>query len=257
MTEEGFAHYPSLDGRVVLITGGGSGIGASMVEHFAHQGAKTAFLDLAEEASKELVNRLVKSAKHSPFFIPCDLTDIPALRAAIQKIEASLGPIEVLVNNAANDERHKSEETTPEYWDHMIAVNLRHHFFAIQAVSLGMKARGKGSIINMSSISWLIPSTELPAYVTAKAGIMGLTRTMSRELGPAGIRVNCVLPGAILTEKQRRLVWTPEYTEKIMGSQSIKRTLMPEDVSRLILFLAADDSSAITGQSHIVDGGWV
>lgn len=257
MTEERFAHYPSLDGRVVLITGGGSGIGASIVEHFVQQGAKTAFLDLAEEASKELVNRVAKSAKHSPLFIPCDLTDIPALRAAIQKIEASLGPIEVLVNNAANDERHESEETTPEYWDRMIAVNLRHHFFALQAVAPGMKARGKGSIINMSSISWLIPSTGLPAYVTAKAGIMGLTRTMSRELGPAGIRVNCVLPGAILTEKQHRLVWTPEYTETIMGSQSIKRTLMPEDVSRLILFLAADDSSAITGQSHIVDGGWV
>lgn len=257
MTEKRFACYPSLEDKVVLITGGGSGIGASIVEHFACQGAKTAFLDVAENSSQELVKRLAGSVIHAPLFIPCDLTDIAALRAAIQRMEASFGPINVLVNNAANDERHKLEETTPEYWDRMMEVNLRHHFFAIQAVAPGMKTQGKGSIINMSSISWIIPNTGLPAYVTAKAGIVGLTRTMSRELGPSGIRVNCVLPGAILTEKQRRLVWTPEYTERIMASQSIKRTLMPDDVSRLILFLASDDSSAITGQSHIVDGGWV
>ena len=136
-------------------------------------------------------------------------------------------------------------------------VNLRHYFFAIQSVAPGMKAHGQGSIINMSSISWIIPGTGLPAYITAKAGIVGLTRTMARELGPSGIRVNCVLPGAILTEKQRRLWWTPEYMDRIMAGQSIKRTLMPDDVSRLILFLAADDSSAITNQSYIVDGGWV
>lgn len=257
MTEDRFARYPSLQDKVVLITGGGSGIGASMVEHFARQGAKTAFLDVAEGASRELAKGLTGSAKHAPLFIPCDLTDIAALHGSIQKTEASLGPIDVLVNNAANDERHKSEETTPEYWDKMMAVNLRHHFFAIQAVAPGMKTRGQGSVINMSSISWMIPSTGLPAYITAKAGIVGLTRTMSRELGPSGIRVNCVLPGAILTEKQRRLVWTPEYKEKIMAGQSIKHTLLPEDVARLVLFLASDDSSAITGQSHIVDGGWV
>jgi NAD(P)-dependent dehydrogenase (short-subunit alcohol dehydrogenase family) len=254
MTEDRFARYPSLSGKVVLITGGGSGIGASMVEHFAQQGAKVAFLDMAEGASKELVENL---AGNPPLFLPCDLTDIPALQASIQKVEASLGAIEVLVNNAANDERHKWEETTPEYWDRMMEVNLRHHFFAIQAVAPGMKARGQGSIINMSSISWMIPGTNLPTYITAKAGIVGLTRTMARELGASGIRVNCVLPGAILTEKQRRLWWTSEYMEKIMASQSIKRQLMPDDVSRLILFLASDDSSAITGQSHIVDGGWV
>jgi NAD(P)-dependent dehydrogenase (short-subunit alcohol dehydrogenase family) len=255
--EDQFARYPSLNGKVVLVTGGGTGIGASIVEHFAQQGAKVAFLDVAEEASKELADTVAKGAGHAPLFLPCDLTDISALQAAIQKAESTLDPVEVLVNNAANDERHKWEDTTPEYWDRMMDVNLRHHFFAMQAVAPRMKARGKGSIINLSSISWIIPGTGLPAYITAKAGIVGLTRTMSRELGPYGIRVNCVLPGGILTERQRRLWWTPEYEQKILSSQSIKRHLMPDDVARLILFLASDDSSAITGQSHIVDGGWV
>ena len=254
MTEDRFARYPSLSGKVVLITGGGSGIGASMVEHFAHQGAKVAFLDVAEDASMELVGKL---AAYSPLFIHCDLTDISALQAAIHKAADDIGPIEVLVNNAANDQRHKWEDVTPEYWDRMMEVNLRHHFFAIQAVAPGMKSRGRGAIINLSSISWIIPNTGIPAYVTAKAGIVGLTRTMARELGTSGIRVNCVLPGGIQTEKQRRLVYTPEYVAKIMASQSIKRKLMPDDVARLVLFLSSDDSSAITGQSHIVDGGWV
>ena len=257
MTEDRFARYPSLSEKVVLITGGGSGIGASMVKHFARQGAKVAFLDLAEDISRELVKNLTLRAQHSPLFIRCDLTDISALQSSIREAEAKLGSVEVLVNNAANDERHKWEEITPEYWDRMMEVNLRHHFFAIQGVAPGMKTRGQGSIINMSSISWMIPSTGLPAYVTAKAGIVGLTRTMARELGTSGIRVNCVLPGAILTEKQRRLWWTPEYEKQIMTGQSIKRALVPDDVSRLVLFLAADDSSAITGQNYIVDGGWV
>ncbi|HTZ89809.1 MAG TPA: SDR family NAD(P)-dependent oxidoreductase [Alloacidobacterium sp.] len=257
MIEGRFARYTSLSGRVVLITGGGSGIGASMVEHFAHQDAKVAFLDVADEPSRQLVDALASVVNHAPLFIPCDLTDIPALRSSIQRAEADLGPIEVLVNNAADDERHRWEDVTPEYWDRMMEVNLRHHFFAIQAVAPGMKARGQGSIINMSSISWMIPGTGLPAYITAKAGIVGLTRTMARELGPSGVRVNCVLPGAIQTEKQRRLWWTPEYMDRIMAGQSLKRTLMPDDVSRLVLFLAADDSSAITNQRYIVDGGWV
>jgi len=257
MIEDRFARYPSLRGKIVLITGGGSGIGASMVEHFTHQGARVVLFDVAEDPSLELVRRLAENSQHAPLFLPCDLTDIATLRSSIQKAEQAVGPIEVLVNNAANDQRHNWEEITPEYWDRSMEVNLRHHFFAIQATAPGMKSRGQGSIINMSSISWMLPSTGLPAYVTAKAGIVGLTRTMARELGPSGIRVNCVLPGAIHTEKQRRLVWTPEYMEKIMAGQSIKRAIMPEDVARLILFLAADDSSAITGQSYVIDGGWV
>jgi len=163
----------------------------------------------------------------------------------------------VLVNNAARDDRHKFADVTPEYWDERMAINLRHHFFAIQAVVPRMAAAGGGSIINMSSIAWKIPSTGLPAYVTAKAAIVGLTRTIAHELGAFNIRVNCVLPGAIATERQRRLWYTPEYLEEILSAQALKRTLVPEDVARLVLFLAADDSEAITNQSYVIDGGWV
>lgn len=251
-----FASYPSLHERVVLITGGGSGIGASMVEHFALQGAKVAFLDIAGECSEELVKHLSTRCSYPPLYLHCDLTDIAELRSAIGQVEARRGAVRVLVNNAANDDRHKFADVTPEYWDERMAVNLRHHFFAIQAVVPRMTEAGGGSIINMSSIAWMIPSTGLPAYVTAKAAIVGLTRTLAHELGPANIRVNNVLPGAILTERQRRLWFTPEYMAEILAAQALKRSLAPEDVARLVLFLAADDSAAITNQSYIVDGGW-
>ena len=252
-----FATYPSLRDRVVLITGGGSGIGAGMVEVFAAQGARVAFVDIGVEVSKKLVESVAVSCMHAPYFVHCDLTDIHALRAAIKDIETRLGGIQVLVNNAANDDRHTSAEVTPEYWDNRMNVNLRHQFFAIQAVAPGMKAAGGGSIINMSSIAWMIPSTGIPVYVIAKAAVMGLTRTMAKELGEAGIRVNAVLPGAINTERQIRLWRTPEYDAEVLRHQSLKRHLMPDDVARLVLFLAADDSSGITSQAHIVDGGWV
>jgi NAD(P)-dependent dehydrogenase (short-subunit alcohol dehydrogenase family) len=179
------------------------------------------------------------------------------LKTAIAQIESQLGPVRVLVNNAASDDRHNFAEVTPEYWDERMAVNLRHQFFTTQAVAPGMAAARGGSIINMSSIAWMIPSTGLPAYVTAKAGIVGMTRTLARELGASNIRVNCVLPGAIMTERQRRLWMTPAYAAEIMQRQSLKRELLPEDVARLVLFLAADDSAAITGQSYVIDGGWV
>jgi NAD(P)-dependent dehydrogenase (short-subunit alcohol dehydrogenase family) len=253
----GFATYPSLRDRTVLITGGGSGIGAKFVEQFALQGAKVAFLDLAIDSSKELVNSLSGQSTHSPVFLECDLTNIAALRAAVGEVEAGLGPVRVLVNNAANDDRHQSSEVTPEYWDQRMAVNLRHQFFAIQAVVPAMTAAGGGSVINMGSITWMIPSTGMPAYVTAKAAITGLTRTLAHELGPSNIRVNCVAPGSIVTERQKRLWLTPKYSQEIMDSQSLKRELVPEDVARLVLFLAADDSSAITSQTYVVDGGWV
>jgi NAD(P)-dependent dehydrogenase (short-subunit alcohol dehydrogenase family) len=252
-----FASYPSLRDRSVLITGGGSGIGAAVVEEFAMQGARVAFLDIAIDCSNELVAKLTGSCHHPPMFFGCDLTDIEALRVAISRVESELGALRVLVNNAASDDRHNSSDVTPEYWDKAMAVNLRHQFFAIQAVAPGMRSTGGGSIINMSSISWMVPSTGLPAYVTAKAAIVGLTRTMAHELGQNGIRVNAVLPGAILTERQRRLWRTPEYDAKIMASQCLKRTLTPEDVARLIAFLASDDSAAITNQSYVIDGGWV
>jgi D-xylose 1-dehydrogenase len=252
-----FASYPSLQSRIVLISGGASGIGATMVEQFARQGSRVAFLDIASDLGQQLVDRLTPASTHAPVFLACDLTDISALRSGIDEIASNMGPIEVLVNNAANDSRHSYAELTPEGWDAAMAVNLRHQFFAIQAVAPGMMANGTGSIINMSSISWVIPSIGMPAYVTAKSAIIGLTRTMSHELGASNIRVNAVLPGAILTERQRRLWWTPEYESEIMRNQSLKRHLTEEEVARLVLFLAADDSSAITNQSYIVDGGWV
>lgn len=258
MAQDGpFAHYPSLQNALVLITGGASGIGAALVKQFALQSARVAFLDIAEQSASKLIDRVAPAAVHRPTFLKCDLTDIAQLRSAIKSVETQFGAVRVLVNNAAGDDRHKLSEVTPEYWDERMNVNLRHHFFAIQAVAPGMTQAGGGSIINMSSIAWMIPSTGLPAYVTAKAGIVGLTRTLSRELGGANIRVNCVSPGAIMTERQRRLWVTPDYLAEIMQRQSIKRELLPEDVARLVLFLASDESSAITGQNFVIDGGWV
>lgn len=254
---EKFASYPSLRDRVVLITGGASGIGAVMVEHFVQQGSRVAFLDIAAEAARDLAGRLATGSARAPEFFRCDLTDIAALRTTIREIEAQIGRVEVLVNNAANDTRHAYAEVTPEFWDAAMAVNLRHQFFAIQAVVPGMIANQAGSIINMSSISWIIPTTGMPAYISAKAAIVGLTRTMSHELGASNIRVNAVLPGAILTERQKRLWRTPEYDAHIMRNQSLKRNLTEADVARLVLFLAADDSSGITNQSYVIDAGWV
>lgn len=252
-----YARYPSLQGRPVLITGGASGIGAAMVEEFSLQGAKVAFLDVATGPAEKLIRRLDGRSAHQPLFVQCDVTDIDALRTAIRRIESLLGTIQALVNNAANDDRHDVKDVTPEYWDNRMNVNLRHHFFTIQALSPGMKSAGGGSVINMSSIAWMIPSTGLPAYVTAKAAIVGLTRAMAHELGASNIRVNSVLPGAVLTERQQRLWWTPEYEAEVMGRQALKRCLVPSDVARTVLFLASDDSAAITNQTLIVDGGWV
>lgn len=252
-----FAAYPSLRDQVVLVTGGASGIGASLVEHFALQGSHVVFLDIDRKSAGELIDGLSLRCAHPPIFLNCDLEDIPALRAAIAGIEARLGVIRVLVNNAGNDARHALEEVTPDDWDRCLAVNLRHQFFATQAVVPGMKKARHGSIINLSSISWIIPSTGLPVYVTAKAAIVGLTRTLAHELGPHNIRVNCVLPGAILTERQEKLWFTDAYRAEILRNQALKRMILPEEVARLVLFLAADDSAAITSQSYVIDGGWV
>ncbi len=252
-----FASYPSLAGRAVLVTGGATGIGAAIVAEFARQRARVAFFDVVDDPGGHLIDSLRADAAVAPLYFPCDLTDVDALKASVNAAIGRLGGVDVLVNNAANDQRHKVEEVTPEYWDASIAVNLRPQFFMIQAVLPAMKSAGRGSIINMSSIAWMIPSTGVPVYIAAKAAIVGLTRTLAHELGPAGIRVNAVLPGAIATEKQRRQVYTPEYKAEIMASQALKRDILPEDVARLVLFLAADDSSAITNQSYVIDGGWV
>lgn len=252
-----FATYPSLENRVVLVTGGATGIGEAVVRQFARQGARVAFFDVQDDPAVALRNELSVSGCKTPLYLHCDLTDIAALRESVARVVAAHGTIDVLVNNAANDQRHTIAEVTPGFFDQSMAVNLRPQFFMVQAVLPAMKAAGRGSIVNMSSISWMIPSTGLPLYVAAKAAIVGLTRTLAHELGPAGIRVNAVLPGAIATEKQKRLVYTPEYKAEILASQALKRDILPEDVARLVLFLAADDSSAITNQSYVIDGGWV
>jgi NAD(P)-dependent dehydrogenase (short-subunit alcohol dehydrogenase family) len=252
-----FASYPSLRGRAVLITGGATGIGESMVTHFAQQGSRVAFVDIDDEPARNLVETLAASGCPAPLYLHCDLTDVAALRSAVEQALGQFGGIDVLVNNAANDQRHTIEEVTPESFDASIAINLRPQFFTIQAVVPSMRRAGRGSIVNMSSISWMIPSTGVPLYIAAKSAVVGLTRTLAHELGPHNIRVNAVLPGAIATERQKRLWYTPEYNAEILASQALKRDILPEDVARLVLFLAADDSSAITNQSYIVDGGWV
>jgi D-xylose 1-dehydrogenase len=257
MSQPTYATYPSLVDKVVLITGGGQGIGSSAVEHFALQGARVAFLDLADEPAETLVRQLEPRSTHKPLFVHCDLTDVSALQTAIAAISSKLGPPSVLVNNAANDDRHHFEEVTPAYWDERIALNLRHQFFAAQAVAPLMKAAGAGSIINMSSISWIIPTANNPVYNMAKAAVLGLTRSLAHELGPFNVRVNAILPGSVLTERQKQRYMTPEYEQHIMQVQSLKRHVLPEDVARLMLFLAADDSSAITNQTHIIDAGWI
>ena len=252
-----FAQYPSLRDRVVLVTGGATGIGESIVTHFARQGSRVAFLDIQDEPATELAARLAAEGCPQPEYLHCDLTDVAELKCAVDLVLSTWGTIDVLVNNAANDQRHSIGEVTAEYFDESIAVNLRPQFFMIQSVLPAMRNAQRGSIINMSSISWMIPTTGATLYIAAKAAIIGLTRTVAHEAGPDGIRVNAVLPGAIVTERQKRLWYTPEYKAEILNSQALKRDILPEDVARLVLFLAADDSSAITNQSYIVDGGWV
>jgi NAD(P)-dependent dehydrogenase (short-subunit alcohol dehydrogenase family) len=252
-----FATYPSLRDRIVLVSGGSSGIGEAMVEAFAMQGARVVFLDIQDSAAAALVGRLEKNSFPGPIYHRCDLTDIFALRKTVDEILERFSIIDVLVNNAGNDTRHSIEEVTPEYWDTLIAVNLRHQFFMTQAVLPAMKKAGRGSIINMSSIAWVIPSTNLPVYVTAKAAIVGMTRTLAHEVGTDNIRINCIMPGAVFTERQKRLWFTEAYLAEILKHQSLKRMIIPEEVARLALFLAADDSSSITSQSFVIDAGWV
>ncbi|HYH38980.1 MAG TPA: SDR family oxidoreductase [Azospirillum sp.] len=250
------AVYPSLKGRPVLVTGGGTGIGAAMVEHFCAQGSRVAFLDVAEEPSRALVARLSGNGS-APLFIPCDLRDVAALRAAVAHAAADVGPIRVLVNNAASDDRHRWEDVTPEYWDDRIAVNLRHQFFAAQAAAPMMKAAGGGSIVNLGSISWVVGQGGMVAYSASKAAVQGLTRSLARDLGPFGIRVNCLMPGAVMTERQLRLWITEDDRRHILDQQCLKRLLEPADIARMALFLAADDSAMCSSQTFVVDGGWV
>ncbi|MBE0532126.1 MAG: SDR family oxidoreductase [Rhodospirillales bacterium] len=252
-----FASYPSLRDRVVFITGGASGIGASVVEHFALQGARVAFVDLAVEAGQELAARLVGTGLPPPLAMTCDLRDVEALQEAIVRTGRELGPIQVLVNNAGNDDRHAMADVTPAYWDDRMNVNLRHQFFAAQAVHPQMKGAGGGAIVNMGSIVWKLGMGGLPVYSAAKAAVCGLTRALARDFGADGIRVNTVLPGWIMTERQIAL-WLDEAGERaLMAEQCLKEKIYPADVARLVLFLAADDSRMCTAQDFVIDGGRV
>jgi D-xylose 1-dehydrogenase len=251
------ATFPSLQDRSIFITGGGSGIGASLVEHFCQQGAKVCFADIADDAAIPLVERLKKKGQAVPHYIHCDLRDIEALRMAVAEACERHGPVSVLINNAGNDDRHRTEDVSVAYWDDRMQVNLRHQFFATQAVRPHMRDAGGGSVINLGSITWLVGDPDCPAYVTAKAAVGGLTRALARELGPEKIRVNCVLPGWVMTDRQVKL-WLNEAGERqIDERQCLKDRLYAPDIARMVLFLAADDSRMCTSQNYIVDGGWV
>lgn len=246
--------YPSLRGRVVFISGGGSGIGASLVTHFAAQGAQVAFCDIDAKSSEALVADL-GSAEKLPFFLACDVRDIPAYQAGLAVVEKNFGAIRVLVNNAGNDHRHSLAELTPEYWDNCLALNLRHHVFAIQQVAAGMAMAGGGSIINLGSISWMRGRPNMVGYTSSKAAIAGLSRTLARELGEQNIRVNALVPGAIVTARQNELWCSAEENERFIELQCLKYRLDTAHVARTALFLAADDSNGITGQNIVVDAG--
>ncbi len=250
-TTSGFARYPSLRDRVVLITGGASGIGAAMVEHFADQGARVAFLDFDRAGGEAMAARTGAS------FLFCDLRDIAALRAAVAEVGRRLGPVAVLVNNAARDDRHGLSAVEPDYWDERMHTNLRHMFFCAQAVAPMMQEAGRGSIVNFGSVSWMRAQGGMPAYTTAKAAVHGLSRGLARDLGPHGIRSNTVVPGWVFTERQEALWATPEAVAATLERQCLKRKLMPPDLARMVLWLAADDSAMVTAQTFIVDGGAV
>jgi NAD(P)-dependent dehydrogenase (short-subunit alcohol dehydrogenase family) len=250
-----FATYPSLSGRIVLVTGGASGIGADMVRAFAANGARIAFIDILADAGRRLASDLAGGA-HRPLFLDCDLTDVAALREAIAETKRRLGPVAVLVNNAANDERHRIADVTPDYWDRSQDINLRPQFFAAQAVHPHMVELGHGSIINFSSIAWRAGADQMVAYAAAKAGIVGLTRALARAFGPDNIRVNAIEPGAVITDRQRELWYpTPESVDALVQRQAIKSVLLGEEIARTALFLAADDSRMITKHSITVDAG--
>jgi NAD(P)-dependent dehydrogenase (short-subunit alcohol dehydrogenase family) len=246
------AVYPSLAGRVVFVTGGGSGIGAAIVAAFAQQKASVAFVDIDEKASAAVQTGLGDTPSH---FERCDVRDVAALRRAIQNARERLGPITVLINNAARDDRHASEEVTPEFWDERIAVNLKHQFFAAQAVLPDMKAATWGSIINFGSSSWMTGQGGMVAYTAAKSAVLGLTRSLARDFGVYNIRVNAIAPGWILTERQRSLWLTPESKARLMEAQCLKRELNGEDIARVVLFLSSDEAGAITSQHYVVDAG--
>jgi len=251
-----YANYPSLKDRTVFITGGASGIGGDMVRQFAKQGSKVAFVDINPDLGRETAQWCREQGyAHEPLFLECDLRDIARLEAAIDQAADHLGSIQVLVNNAANDDRHCFGEVTPDNWDERFAVNLRHQYFAIQKVVPIMRQAGGGSIINIGSSSWMIKEDFFPAYAVAKSGVEGLTRTLARTLGVDNIRVNSVVPGWVVTERQLDKWWTQEGEDECMAMQCLKKRVYPEEFNQMVLFLAADDGGACTAQSYVVDAG--
>lgn len=250
------AIYTDLEGKVVLVTGGGSGIGEAIVRRFADQKCKVAFIDIAREPSEALVNELAAKGQQVRFE-HADLRDIGALRESISRIRDALGPVQILINNAAHDERHATPDVTPEYWDDRIAVNLKHQFFAAQAVLPGMQAAKEGVIINFGSISWMIGQGGMAAYTACKSAVLGLTRSLARDYGPDNIRVNAIAPGWIMTQRQIDKWLTPESLKELEQRQCLKRKLMPDEVARFTVFLASEEASACTNQHYVVDGGWI
>ncbi|MDD1534371.1 MULTISPECIES: SDR family NAD(P)-dependent oxidoreductase [unclassified Bradyrhizobium] len=250
------AVYSDLARKVVLVTGGASGIGAAIVRRFAQQKSEVVFFDIKAEEGQRLASELSDQGL-AAHFRHVDLTDIAALRAGVAEARSAHGAINILVNNAANDERHKTEEMTPEYWDDRIAVNLKHQFFAAQAVLPDMKAAKAGAIINFGSVSWIAGQGGMAAYTASKSGVIGLTRSLARDYGPYNIRVNAIAPGWIMTERQLEKWMTPEGEVELMQRQCLKRKLVPDEVARFTVFLASDEASACTAQHYIVDGGWV
>lgn len=249
------AIYPDLADKAVVVTGGGSGIGAAIVRGFVAQGARVGFLDIAEAPSQALAREL-SGARRPPLHLPCDLTDIAALKAAIATLAERNGDADILVNNAAHDERHATESVDEAYWDGRIAVNLKHQFFAAQAVLPAMRARGAGVIVNFGSTSWMIGQGGMVAYTAAKSAVLGLTRSLARDYGRFGVRVNAIAPGWIMTERQKSLWLTPEGEKELMARQCLKRQLVPDDVARFTVFLASEEAGACTNQHYVVDGGW-
>lgn len=249
------AIYPSLAGKRVVITGGGSGIGAAMVESFVRQNARVSFLDIAESDARALESKL-HDAAHAPVFYRCDLTALGDIEATFAAIEATAGPVDVLINNAAHDDRHEVGGVTPQYWDAQMAVNLRHQFFCAQTVARGMRARGGGVILNLGSISWHLALPDLALYMTAKAGIEGLTRGLARDLGKFSIRVNCIVPGAVRTPRQMQMWQSPESEARVVAAQCLQQRIDPEHVAAMALFLASDDAARCSGRDYFVDAGW-
>jgi NAD(P)-dependent dehydrogenase (short-subunit alcohol dehydrogenase family) len=245
------AVYPSLRNRTVLITGGASGIGAAIVRRFAGNGARVAFLDVQDVAGQALAAELGPDVR----FWSCDVTDVAALRRAVAEVESCFGPVTALVNNAANDQRYSIEEITPDQWDGSQAINVRQQVFTTQAVLPGMKAAGGGAIVNLSSTAWLWGAPSLVPYTAAKAAVTGLTRSLGAALGHHGIRVNAVAPGAVMTERQMRLWYTPEAMADMVARQAIPHEILEEDIADAVVFLCADDSRMITKQMLTVDGG--